>query len=142
MLRDNKNMAQLNPIERNTVVFLTSILLIVIFFPGPVQGLCMGPEACGVVLGVWTSMLSVPICLVLFVFGIWQKTRPWLEVLALLPGFMTVVTGYLMVFRVARFDLIWFPLVHAGLMILMIRVGRLDRNKESMNEETSALHVG
>ena len=80
--------------------------------------------------------------MVLFVFAIWQKTRPWLEVLALLPGFMTVVTGYLMVFRVSRFDLIWFPLVHAGLMILMIRVGRLDRNKEPMNEETSALSDG
>ena len=129
-------MGQLNPIERNTVVFLTSILLIVIFFPIPVQGLCIGPEACGVIVGVWTSMLTVPICLVLFTFAIWQKTRPWLEVLALLPGFMTIFTGYIMVLRVARFDLIWFPLIHAGLMIVMIRVGRFDRNKESKNEET------
>ena len=131
-------MGQLDAIERNGVVFLTSTLLIVIFFPSPVQGLCMGPEACGVVLGVWTSMLAVPICLVLFVFAIWQKTRPWLEVLALLPGFMTILTGYLMVFRVARFDLVWFPLIHAGLMIVMIRVGRLDRNRESNKVETSA----
>lgn len=131
-------MGQLDAIERNGVVFLTSTLLIVIFFPSPVQGLCMGPEACGVVLGVWTSMLAVPICLVLFVFAIWQKTRPWLEVLALLPGFMTILTGYLMVFRVARFDLIWFPLIHAGLMIVMIRVGRFDRNRESNKVETSA----
>ena len=131
-------MGQLDAIERNGVVFLTSTLLIVIFFPSPVQGLCMGPEACGVVLGVWTSMLAVPICLVLFVFAIWQKTRPWLEVLALLPGFMTILTGYLMVFRVARFDLIWFPLIHAGLMIVMIRVGRFDRNRESNKLETSA----
>lgn len=131
-------MGQLDAIERNGVVFLTSTLLIVIFFPSPVQGLCMGPEACGVVLGVWTSMLAVPICLVLFVFAIWQKTRPWLEVLALLPGFMTILTGYLMVFRVARFDLVWFPLIHAGLMIVMIRVGRFDRNRESNKVETSA----
>ena len=129
-------MGQLNPIERNTVVFLTSILLIVIFFPIPVQGLCIGPEACGVIVGVWTSMLTVPICLVLFTFAIWQKTRPWLEVLALLPGFMTILTGYLMVFRVARFDLILIPLIHAGLMIVMIRIGRFDPNKESKNEET------
>ena len=131
-------MGQLDAIERNGVVFLTSTLLIVIFFPSPVQGLCMGPEACGVVLGVWTSMLAVPICLVLFVFAIWQKTRPWLEVLALLPGFMTILTGYLMVFRVARFDLFWFPLIHAGLMIVMIRVGRFDRNRGSNKVETSA----
>ena len=36
-----------------------------------------------------------------------------------------------MVFRVARFDFIWVPLIHVGLMIVMIRIGRFDRNKES-----------
>ena len=124
-------MGQLKPMERYPVVFLTSILLIVIFIPSPVQGLCINPEACGVIVGVWASMLTVPICLVLFAFAIWPKTRPWLEVLAVLPGFMAILTGYLMVFRVARFDLIWIPLIHAGLMIVMIRIGRFDRNKES-----------
>ena len=117
--------------ERYPVVFLTSILLIVIFIPGPVQGLCISPEACGVIVGVWASMLTVPICLVLFAFAIWPKTRPWLEVLAVLPGFMAILTGYLMVFRVARFDFFWVPLIHAGLMIVMIRIGRIERNKES-----------
>ena len=129
-------MGQLKPMERYPVVFLTSILLIVIFVPSPVQGLCKGPEACGVIVGTWVSMLTVPICLVLFAFAIWPKTRPWLEVLAVLPGFMAILTGYLMVFRVARFDLIWVPLIHAGLMIVMIRIGRFDRNNESKNEET------
>ena len=124
-------MGQLKPMERYPVVFLTSILLIVIFIPSPVQGLCINPEACGVIVGVWASMLTVPICLVLFAFAIWPKTRPWLEVLAVLPGFMAILTGYLMVFRVARFDLIWVTLIHAGLMIVMIRIGRFDRNKES-----------
>ena len=130
------------PMERYPVVFLTSILLIVIFIPRPVQGLCIGPEACGVIVGTWLSMLTVPICLVLFAFAIWPKTRPWLEVLAVLPGFMAILTGYLMVFRVARFDLIWVPLIHAGLMIVMIRIGRFDPNKESKNEETYARHNG
>ena len=124
-------MGQLKPMERYPVVFLTTILLIVIFIPSPVQGLCINPEACGVIVGVWASMLTVPICLVLFAFAIWPKTRPWLEVLAVLPGFMAILTGYLMVFRVARFDFIWVPLIHAGLMIVMIRIGRFDRNKES-----------
>ena len=124
-------MGQLKPMERYPVVFLTSILLIVIFIPSPVQGLCINPEACGVIVGVWASMLTVPICLVLFAFAIWPKTRPWLEVLAVLPGFMAILTGYLMVFRVARVDFIWVPLIHAGLMIVMIRIGRFDRNKES-----------
>ena len=135
-------MGQLKPMERYPVVFLTSLLLIVIFIPSPVQGLCINPEACGVIVGVWASMLTVPICLVLFAFAIWPKTRPWLEVLAVLPGFMAILTGYLMVFRVARFDFFWVPLIHAGLMIVMIRIGRFDRNKESKNEETLARHNG
>ena len=84
-------MGQLKPMERYPVVFLTSILLIVIFIPSPVQGLCINPEACGVIVGVWASMLTVPICLVLFAFAIWPKTRPWLEVLAILPGFMAIL---------------------------------------------------
>ena len=135
-------MGQLKPMERYPVVSLTSILLIVIFIPSPVQGLCINPEACGVIVGVWASMLTVPICLVLFAFAIWPKTRPWLEVLAVLPGFMAILTGYLMVFRVARFDIFWVPLIHAGLMIVMIRIGRFDRHKESKNEETLARHNG
>ena len=135
-------MGQLKPMERYPVVFLTSILLIVIFIPSPVQGLCINPEACGVIVGVWASMLTVPICLVLFAFAIWPKTRPWLEALAVLPGFMAILTGYLMVFRVARFDFFWVPLIHAGLMIVMIRIGRFDRHKESKNEETLARHNG
>ncbi len=44
-------MGQLKPMERYPVVFLTSILLFVIFIPGPAQGLCIGPEACGIITG-------------------------------------------------------------------------------------------
>ena len=39
-----------------------------------------------------------------------------------------------MVIRVSRFDLIWIPLIHAVLTILMVRIGRFDDNKESKNE--------
>ncbi len=111
--------------ERRPAVFLIGFLVFVLLIPSPVQGLCINAEACGVLGGVFLSMLTVPICLVLFVFAIWPKTRQWLEFMAVLPGFMVVLTGYLMVFQVARFDLVWVPLIHAGLMIAMILVGRL-----------------
>ena len=127
-------MGQLKPMKLNLVALLTSIILIVIFLPRPVQALCIGPEACGIIFGVWTSILTVPICLILFTFAIWRKTRPWLKFLALLPGLMTILTGYLMVIRVSRFDLIWIPIIHAVLTILMVRIGRFDDNKESKNE--------
>tara|TARA_B100000214_G_C23415052_1_gene377837 strand:+ start:79 stop:480 length:402 start_codon:yes stop_codon:yes gene_type:complete len=128
-------MGQLKPMKLNLVALLTSIILIVIFIPRPVQALCIGPEACGIIFGVWTSILTVPICLILFTFAIWPKTRPWLKFLALLPGLMTILTGYLMVIRVSRFDLIWIPLIHAVLTIVMVRIGRFDDNKESKNED-------
>jgi hypothetical protein len=111
--------------ERRPPVFLIGFLVFVLLIPSPVQGLCINAESCGILGGVFLSMLTVPICLVLFVFAIWPKTRQWLEFMAVLPGFMMVLTGYLMVFQVARFDLIWVPLIHAGLMIAMILVGRL-----------------
>ena len=129
-------MGQLKPMERYPVVFLTSILLFVIFIPSPAQGLCIGPEACGIIAGTFLSMLTVPLCIVAFLFAIWPKTRRWLQVFAVLPGGMAILTGYLMVIRVNRVDLLYIPLIHFGLMIVMIGIGRFDRNKESKNEET------
>ena len=129
-------MGQLKPMERFRVVFLTSILLIVIFIPSPAQGLCIGPEACGIIVGTWLSMLTVPLCIVAFLFAIWPKTRRWLQVFAVIPGGMAILTGYLMVIRVNRIDLLFIPLIHFGLMIVMIGIGRFDLNKESKNEET------
>ena len=122
--------------ERFPVVFLTSILLIVIFIPSPAQGLCISPEACGIIVGTWLSMLTVPLCIVAFLFAIWPKTRRWLQVFAVIPGGMAILTGYLMVIRVNRIDLLFIPLIHFGLMIVMIGIGRFDLNKESKNEET------
>ena len=129
-------MGQLKPMDRYPVVFLTSILLFVIFIPSPAQGLCISPEACGIIVGTWLSMLTVPLCIVAFLFAFWPKTRRWLQVFAVLPGVMAILTGYLMVIRVNRVDLLFIPLIHFGIMIVMIGIGRFDRNKESKNEET------
>ena len=121
-------MGQTEPMGRYPVVALASILLLAISIPGPAQGLCISPEACGIVAGAFLSMLTVPICIVAFLLAIWPKTRRLLEVFALLPGGMAMLTGYLMVIRVNRLDLFFIPLAHLGLMIGMIAVGRLDRN--------------
>ena len=122
--------------ERRPTVFLISILAFVLLIPSPVQGLCISPEACGIIAGAFLSMLTVPLCIVAFLFAIWPKTRRWLQVFAVLPGGMAILTGYLMVIRVNRVDLLFIPLIHFGLMIVMIGIGRFDRNKESKNEET------
>ena len=98
----------------------------------------MGPEACGIIVGAWLSMLTVPLCIVAFLLAIWPRTRRWLQFVAVIPGGMAILTGYLMVIRVNRVDLLFIPLLHFALMIVMIGISRLDRNKEPKNEGTKA----
>ncbi len=38
---------------------------------------------------------------------------------------MALLTGFMIVIQAGRTDLIWIPLVHAGLMGVMIGLGRL-----------------
>ena len=76
-------------------------------------------------------MLTVPLCSLAFLFVWWPRTRRWLQVVAVIPGGMAILTGYLMVIRVNRVDLLFVPLLHLALMIVMILISRLDRNKET-----------
>ena len=48
---------------------------------------------------------------------------------------MTLITAYLFVIQADRFDLIFLPLIHFGIMILMIGVGRLDSSKKPKSLE-------
>ena len=116
-------------------IYLISFLILIIFFPSPVQGLCTGPEACGILGGTLLSILTLPICIIVFLFAIWPKTRKSLQFFAILPGLMTLITAYLFVIQADRFDLIFLPLIHFGIMILMIGVGRLDSSKKPKSLE-------
>ena len=104
--------------------FLIPIIFIIIFIPSPAQALCIGPESCGILFGTFLSMLTVPICILALILAIWPVTRRILQVFAILPGLMGIVTGYLMVIQGQRFDLIFIPLIHISIMILMILLGR------------------
>ena len=110
-------------------------VILIIFFPSPVQGLCTGPEACGILGGALLSILTIPICIIAFLFAIWPKTRKALQFFAILPGLMTLITVYLFVIQADRFDLIFLPLIHFGIMILMIGIGRFDSSKKSKSLE-------
>ena len=118
-----------------STIYLISFLILIIFFPSPVQGLCTGPEACGILGGTLLSILTIPICIIAFLFAIWPKTRKALQFFAILPGLMTLVTIYLFAIQADRFDLIFLPLIHFGIMILMIGIGRFDSPKKSKSLE-------
>ena len=113
----------------STLIF--SVLFIIVFIPSQTQALCVGPESCGILGGFFLSMLTVPICIIMLFFAIWPKTRKLLQIFAALPGFMVIITGYLIVLQGQRADLIFIPLIHLGIMILMIFLGRLGSSKES-----------
>jgi hypothetical protein len=124
-------MKQLYSQNHNSVVF-TSALFFIILISSPTQGLFIGPEACGILGATFLSMITIPICLLAFLLVFWPKTRRLLQGIAVLPGFMAILTGYLMVIRVNRFDLFYVPLIHVCLMTTMIFVGRLNsKNTES-----------
>lgn len=116
-------------------IYLISFLFFIIFFSSPVQGLCTGPEACGILGGALLSILTIPICIIAFLFAIWPKTRKSLQFFAILPGLMTLITIYLFAIQADRFDLIFLPLIHFGIMILMIGIGRFDSSKKSKSPE-------
>lgn len=120
---------------RSQSVFFISILFFIIFIPNTAHGLCINAEACGILGGTLLSMVTVPLCLILLIFGFWKKTRQLLQVFALLPGFMSLLTGYLMVIQVNRFDLLFIPLIHILIAILMIGLGRLDTLNGTKNIE-------
>lgn len=128
-----KDMSKGNSTKSNLAIFFTSILFFILFIPSPAQALCVGPKACGILGGGFLSMATIPVCILAFFFGIWAKTRPILQFFAVLPGFMTILTGYLMVLSPGRIDLIFVPLIHLGLMILMIVIGRYDSLKKMIN---------
>ena len=115
--------------------FLIPIIFIIILIPSPAQALCVGPESCGILGGLFLSMLSVPICVIALILAIWPVTRRILHIFAILPGLMIIVTGYLMVIQGQRLDLIYFPLIHMGIMFLMIYLGRLGSSKLSNKVE-------
>ena len=115
--------------------FLIPIIFIIIFIPTPAQALCIGPESCWILGGIFLSMLTVPICVIALILAIWPVTRRILRIFAILPGLMIIVTGYLMVIQGQRFDLIFIPLIHMGIMFLMIYLGRLGSSKLSNKVE-------
>jgi hypothetical protein len=114
----------LKSIRYYSTKYLIPIFFIIIFIPSPVQALCIGPESCGILGGMFLSMLTVPICILALILAIWPVTRRLLQIFAILPGLMAILTGYLMVIQGQRFDLILIPLIHMGIMILMILLGR------------------
>ena len=120
---------------RSQSVFFISILFFIIFIPNTAHGLCINAEACGILGGTLLSMVTVPLCLILLIFGFWKKTRRLLQVFAILPGFMSLLTGYLMVIQVNSFDLLFIPLIHILIAILMIGLGRLDTLNGTKNIE-------
>ena len=122
-------------VARSQSVFFISILFFIIFIPNTAHGLCINAEACGILGGTLLSMVTVPLCLILLIFGFWKKTRRLLQVFAILPGFMSLLTGYLMVIQVNRFDLLFIPLIHILIAILMIGLGRLDTLNGTKNIE-------
>ena len=125
-------MNQQKSLESNWVKGVVSILFFLVVVPVPAQALCVDSESCGILGGIFLSMLTVPICLLALFFAIWPKTRKSLQAIAVLPGLMAGITLYLMVIQAQRIDLMLIPLIHLGIMALMIFLGRIGSSRKEV----------
>ena len=122
---DAKNMAKKKSLQNTWVRMIGAILFATILIPMPAQALCTGPESCGILGGFLLSIITVPISILALILAIWPSTRKSLSVIAALPGGMVALTTYLVIIQGQRTDLVFIPLIHLALMILMIYLGRI-----------------
>lgn len=122
---DAKNMAKKKSLQNTWVRMIGAILFATILIPMPAQALCTGPESCGILGGFLLSIITVPISILALILAIWPSTRKSLSVIAALPGGMVALTTYLVIVQGQRTDLVFIPLIHLALMILMIYLGRI-----------------
>ena len=122
---DAKNMDKKKSLENPWFRMIGAVLFATILIPMPAQALCTGPESCGILGGFFLSMITVPISILALFLAIWPSTRKSLPVIAALPGGMVALTTYLVIVQGQRTDLVFLPLIHLALMILMIYLGRI-----------------
>lgn len=124
-----KNMVKKKSFQNNWMRMSGAILFATLLIPTPAQALCNGSESCGILGGFLLSILTVPISLMALFLAIWPATRKSLQAIAALPGGMAALTTYLII-QAQRLDLAFIPLIHIGLMALMIFLGRIDSKRE------------
>ena len=124
-----KNMVKKKSFQNNWMRMSGAILFATLLIPTPAQALCNGSESCGILGGFLLSILTVPISLMALFLAIWPATRKSLQAIAALPGGMAALTTYLII-QAQRLDLAFIPLIHLGLMALMIFLGRIDSKRE------------
>ena len=122
---DAKIMDKKKSLQNTWFPMIGAMLFATILIPMPAQALCTGPESCGILGGFFLSMITVPISILALFLAIWPSTRKSLPVIAALPGGMVALTTYLVILQGQRTDLVFIPLIHLGLMILMIYLGRI-----------------
>ena len=122
---DAKIMDKKKSLQNTWFRMIGAMLFATILIPMPAQALCTGPESCGILGGFFLSMITVPISILALFLAIWPSTRKSLPVIAALPGGMVALTTYLVILQGQRTDLVFIPLIHLGLMILMIYLGRI-----------------
>lgn len=79
--------------------------------------------------GFWAIMamllaaLAFPICVMLLALSLSEKSRPLLKTCAWFPGGMAVLTFVLFLQAGMLADLLFLPMAHAALAVIMHRLG-------------------
>ena len=112
----------MNTSSRRGFIFVAGLLLTA----SPAQAFFFTETSNESFLAIMAMMLAgvaVPVCVMLLALSLSQKSRPLLKKCAWFPGGMAVLTFALFLQAGMLAELLFLPMAHAGLAVIMNRLG-------------------
>ena len=75
------------------------------------------------IMAMISGALAFPVCVMLLALSLSEKSRPLLKTCAWFPGGMAVLTFVLFLQAGMLAELLFLPMAHAGLAVIMNRLG-------------------
>ena len=112
----------MNTSSRRGFIFLAGLLLTA----SPAQAFFFtetSNESFLAIMAIMLAGVAVPVCVMLLALSLSQKSRPLLKKCAWFPGGMAVLTFALFLQAGMLAELLFLPMAHAGLAVIMNRLG-------------------
>ena len=116
------NFAVMHRSSRRGFIFLAGLLVTA----NPAQALFFTETSNEGFFGIMAMMLAgvaFPVCVMLLALSLSEKSRPLLKKCAWFPGGIAVLTFVLFLQAGTLAELLFFPMAHAGLAVIMNRLG-------------------
>jgi hypothetical protein len=112
----------MNTLSRRGFIFLAGLLAMA----SPAQAFFFtetSNESFLAIMAMISGALAFPVCVMLLALSLSEKSRPLLKKCAWFPGGMAVLTFVLFLQAEMLAELLFLPMAHAGLAVIMNRLG-------------------